>query len=316
MSGRALALALLALAAAPAGAAAATQAVDVEFAAFSPAQVDALPGETVAWSNVSPRVHTVTSDAGLFGTDELLPGTVFAQRFDALGAYAYHCTIHPEMTGEIDVRRMILGALPTAALPAGQRVAFDGRTADPSRPVELQRSVRGGAFATVASAAPAADGSWRATVTASATADYRAAVGGDVSQVRRLLVAERRVTLHATRRGVTVTVTPSAPYARVMLQADLQERFGWWPIAAGSTTSRRRASVSDGRRACAPCSSRRTAGRRSRRAECSRSGTSRRRTRAAVARCTCTASRPATRIRACSRSVPPSSVLRCSRRCC
>lgn len=222
---------LLALAAAPAAAHAATQDVSVQLAAFSPTQVDALPGETVQWTNVSPRAHTVTSDTGAFGTDELLPGAVFAQRFDLPGAYAYHCTIHPEMTGEIDVRRVILGLLPTAVVAQGTRVEVDGRTADSSRPVELQRSVGGGAFTTVASAAPAADGSWQTTIVASASADYRAVLGVDVSQTRRLLVSARRVLLRTTRRGVAVTVTPSVPYARIMLQADLHERFGWWPVA-------------------------------------------------------------------------------------
>jgi plastocyanin len=226
-----LALAALALAAAPTGAAAATQDVSAQLDAFSPAQVDTLPGETVQWTNVSPRVHTVTSDTGLFGTDELLPGAAFAQRFDAPGSYAYHCTIHPQMIGEIDVRRVILGPLPTAVVAQGTRVEVDGRAADLSQTVELQRSVRGGAFTTVASATPAADGSWKTTIAATATADYRAAVGGDVSQTRRLLVSERRVLLRATKRGVAVTVTPSVPYGRVLLQADLREHFGWWPIA-------------------------------------------------------------------------------------
>jgi len=106
-----------------------------------------------------------------------------------------------------------------------------GRAADPTRAVSVQRSVGGGAFATVASVRAAPDGSWRATVTAQESADYRAVVGGDVSQTRRLLVSVRRVLLRATRRGVAVRVAPSVPYARVMLQADLRERFGWWPIA-------------------------------------------------------------------------------------
>jgi len=228
---RPLALALAALAAAPAAATAATQEVSVQLAAFAPSQIDALPGETVQWTNVSPRVHTVTSDTGAFGTDELLPGATFVQRFDAPGGYAYHCTIHPEMTGEIDVRRVILEPLPTAVVAQGARVDVEGRTADPSRPVELQRSVGGGAFATVASAQPSPDGSWRTTIAADASADYRAAVGGDVSRTRRLLVSARRVLLRATARGVAVTVTPSVPYARIMLQADLRERFGWWPVA-------------------------------------------------------------------------------------
>jgi len=233
MRRRALTLALaalLVLAAAAAGAAAATQDVTVQLAAFAPAQVDALPGESVTWTNVSPRVHTVTSDTGLFGTDELLPSAAFTQRFDAPGSYAYHCTIHPEMTGEIDVRRVILGLLPTAVVAQGTKVEVEGRAVDPSQRVELQRSVRGGAFTSVASAAPAADGSWRTTIAATATADYRAASGADVSQTRRLLVSERRVLLHKTRRGVAVTVTPSVPYGRILLQADLRERFGWWPI--------------------------------------------------------------------------------------
>jgi len=221
----------LALLVAPAGAGAATQPVDVQFDTFSPSQLDLLPGETVAWSNVSPRVHTVTSDTGLFDTGELPPGAGFSRQFDATGMYAYHCTIHPGMMGEVDVRRVILGPLPTAVVPAGQRVAVEGRTADVTQLVSIQRSVGGGAFATVASTSPAPDGSWRTTIAAEGTADFRAASGTDVSQTRRLLVSERRVRLRATRRGVAVTVTPPIPYARIMLQADLHERFGWWPIA-------------------------------------------------------------------------------------
>jgi plastocyanin len=231
MNARALAVAAAALLLVPAGAAAATQAVNAEFAEFSPSQLDALSGDTVQWTNGSPRVHTVTSDAGLFGTDDLEPGAVFAQRFDAPGSYAYHCTIHPQMTGVIDVRRVVLEPLSTVVVPSGERVEVSGRAADPTRQVNVQRSLGGGAFATVASARPGADGSWRTTVTAEASADYRAAVGGDVSQTRRLLVSVRRVLLHATRGGVAVTVKPSVPYARIMLQADLHERFGWWPIA-------------------------------------------------------------------------------------
>jgi plastocyanin len=226
----AVALALLG-AAVGAGAGAATQPVDVQFDTFSPSQLDVLPGETIAWSNVSPRVHTVTSDTGLFDTGQLSPGAGFARQFDAPGTYAYHCAIHAGMVGEIDVRRVILGPLPTAVVAAGQRVAVEGRTADVTQPVSIQRSVGGGAFATVASTSPAPDGRWSATVAAEQTADFRAASGTAVSQTRRLLVSERKVRLRATRRGVTATVTPPIPYAHVMLQADLHERFGWWPIA-------------------------------------------------------------------------------------
>jgi plastocyanin len=205
--------------------------VDVRFDAFGPAQLDVLPGETVAWTNVSERRHTVTADDGAFDSGDLFPGDRFAQRFDTPGAFAYHCTVHAGMTGEIDVRRMILGVLPTAVVPAGDRVEVTGRTADPALPVHVERSINGTSFAAVAQTTAHPDGTWSVTVGAEVTADYRATSADGVSQTRRLLVSDRHVALRATRAGVVVTVTPSAPYARIMLQSLLRERFGWWPVA-------------------------------------------------------------------------------------
>jgi hypothetical protein len=39
------------------------------------------------------------------------------------------------------------------------------------------------------------------------------------------------VNVHATGRGVSVEVTPSAPYAPILVEVYRRERFGWWPIA-------------------------------------------------------------------------------------
>jgi hypothetical protein len=39
------------------------------------------------------------------------------------------------------------------------------------------------------------------------------------------------VDLHLTRAGVSVEVTPSAPYAPILVEVYRRERFGWWPIA-------------------------------------------------------------------------------------
>ena len=217
----ALALAVPASAAGP-------QQVSIQFAAFGPDPVDVLPGESVHWENVSDRTHTVTADDGSFGSGELAGGDTFDHEFGDAGAYAYHCTIHPSMTGEIDVRRVTLGPLPTAAVPAGEKVDFDGRTADPGMTVRIQRDT-GSGFATVASATPAGDGTWSASVPATQTGDYRAATDAGVSESRRLLVSDRKVLVRATRRGVTVTVTPALPYGRIVLQERLRERFGWWP---------------------------------------------------------------------------------------
>lgn len=211
----------------PATASAAT--VNVEFQAFSPTPAEVLPGESVQWSNVSERTHTVTADDGSFDSGDLDPAGTFAVTFATPGAFAYHCTKHAGMTGEVDVEPVILGPVPTAAIPAGDQVEFDGRTSDPSQPVRIERST-GGAFQTIATAQPAADGSWKTSVAAQLTGDYRAAIASGTSTTRHLTVSDRKVLVRATRTGVSVTVTPSLPYARIALQQDLRERFGWWTI--------------------------------------------------------------------------------------
>lgn len=234
---RALALAVAAagglVLALPSVAAGPTTDVNVEFSDYRPDRLDVLPGETVSWTNVSTRTHTVTSDTGVFDSGNLVGGARFSVRFDTVGSYRYHCTIHPSIVGEVDVRRVTLATLPPAAVPAGTKVELDGRTADATTPVAVQRRAQGAAFRTVATVTPAADGTWKATVPADATADYRAASGQDVSETRRLLVENRRVVVRPTRGGVEVTVAPSAPYSRFLVEVWLRERFGWWPISRG-----------------------------------------------------------------------------------
>jgi plastocyanin len=216
----------------PSGAAIGREEVSIQFSAYGPSQLDVLPGETVSWSNVSRRTHTVTSDTGLFDSGHVLEGGHFEFRFNEPGTYRYHCTIHTSITGEIDVRRVILGSLPTAAVPVGAPVDFTGRTADPTRPVRIQRRLDGATFTTIATTRPARDGTWTARVDAEATGDYRATSGATASQARRLLVGIRKVHVHPTRTGVSVTVTPSAPYARILVEVYRRERFGWWPVSS------------------------------------------------------------------------------------
>ena len=216
---------------APASAAVKPQEVNIEFSDFRPSQLNVLPGETVSWTNVSQRTHTVTSDTGLFDSGSVVENGHFAFRFDEVGTYRYHCTIHPSIVGEIDVRRVTLGPLPTAAVAVGTKVEFEGRTVDPSQPVSIQRSVNGAAFTTIATASPAADGTWKTTLGVETTGDYSAASAGATSQTRRLIVGIRHVRIRATRNGVSFTVTPSAPYSPVLVEVYLRERFGWWPVA-------------------------------------------------------------------------------------
>lgn len=237
VAGASLVLALPSVAAAP------TVEVSIEFAAYRPNQLDVLPGETVTWTNVSERTHTVTSDDGLFDSGNVAGGRSFAFTFNTVGTYRYHCTIHPSIAGEVAVRRVTLDTLPTAALAVGTRVELDGRTADPTQPVSIERRVDGGVFQAVATAAPAVGGAWKATIAADATGDYRAVSGADVSETRRLLVQNRRIVIRAMPNGVNVSVEPSAPYARFLVEVYLRARFGWWPVASGRVNYVSRADV-------------------------------------------------------------------------
>jgi plastocyanin len=217
--------------AAPATAAPKQAEVAVQFSAYGPSQLDVLPGTRVLWSNVSPRTHTVTAYDGTFDSGHLGPGARFQVEFTRPGAYQYHCSIHPSIQGEIDVRRVILDTLPTAAVPLGSNVDFSGLTADAGKPIRIERRVSGSRFTTVARTTAARGGTWHVAVPASITGDYRAVSGADASQLRRLLVGVRKVHLHVTRTGVAVEVTPSAPYAPLLVEVYSRERFGWWPVA-------------------------------------------------------------------------------------
>jgi len=222
----------------PASVGASPAEVNIEFSDYRPSKLDVLPGETVTWTNVSQRTHTVTSDRGTFDSAEVAAGGRFAFRFDSAGTYAYHCTIHPSITGEIDVRRVTLDALPPAPLPVGNSVEFSGRTADPAQTVGIQR-LTGSNWSTVATTTPAADGGWKTTLDAESTGDYRAISGADVSETRRLLVSSWKVAVRPSRTGVDVTVVPSAPYAPFRVELYLRERFGWWPAASGRLAGHR-----------------------------------------------------------------------------
>jgi plastocyanin len=212
-----------------ASAAAQTVNVGVQYQAFAPTAIDALPGDLVTWDNSSSQTHTVTADDDSFDSGDLAPGQTFSTSFGTTGTYTYHCTIHRGMTGEIDVRRVTLDSLPPSAVLKNAEVSISGRTADAAHPVQIQADT-GAGFITVASVAPRADGSWSTPIQATKTGRYRAVSGADLSETRRLLVIEQTVKLHVSRGAISVKVAPAAPYKLIALQFRLKDRFGWWIV--------------------------------------------------------------------------------------
>ena len=228
----ALALSAAALLAFPTAARAEDLFAGIAYSAFAPAQVQALAGDTVTWTNGSVRAHTVTADDGSWGSPELPTGARYARTFDVPGTFRYYCRIHAFMRGEVDVAQLLIDAPQTPAA-AGRPYPLHGRTAlAPQTPVTIEAD-SGAGYAAVAATRVASDGTFAASVTPTGSATYRAVAGPDVSPTVTLLVLDRTVRARARRQGsrivVAVLVTPPSRGATVVLQMRLRERFGWWP---------------------------------------------------------------------------------------
>ena len=77
---------------------------------FSPAIVTVTAGSTVTWTNTGAVIHSVTSDTGAFDSSPscptgpcIDPGGSFSHLFPQVGQFAYHCKVHPNMTGTVVV---------------------------------------------------------------------------------------------------------------------------------------------------------------------------------------------------------------------
>jgi plastocyanin len=69
---------------------------------FRPRNLMIARGTVVRWVNRGARTHTTTSNTGLWN-HTLAPGETFRRRFRRMGTFAYHCSIHAQMTGTITV---------------------------------------------------------------------------------------------------------------------------------------------------------------------------------------------------------------------
>jgi plastocyanin len=71
---------------------------------FAPETANAKVGDTVCWVNDDSVDHDAVADSGASFKSELFgKGKTFTTKLDKAGTVAYACTVHPGMTGEIDV---------------------------------------------------------------------------------------------------------------------------------------------------------------------------------------------------------------------
>jgi plastocyanin len=75
--------------------------------AFDPATLTVKSGTAVTWVNNDGAPHAIVSDNGApvsFSSDSLATGGTYTFTFTQAGTYAYHCSIHPSMTGTVNVK--------------------------------------------------------------------------------------------------------------------------------------------------------------------------------------------------------------------
>lgn len=83
-----------------------TWAVDITDAGYRPSSITIAPGDTLLWRNVGTRVHSSTSDSGVWDSGPIAPGGTYSRLFaDAQAIYRYHSTFDgPSFRGEVVVQ--------------------------------------------------------------------------------------------------------------------------------------------------------------------------------------------------------------------
>lgn len=83
----------------------ATNTVKIEGFEFSPSKITVKKGTKVTWTNKDTVAHTVTQtdDKSSLNSPQLQTGKSYSFTFDTVGTFSYYCSLHPHMTGSVEV---------------------------------------------------------------------------------------------------------------------------------------------------------------------------------------------------------------------
>jgi len=215
---------------------------------FAPGELDVLVGTTVSWSNGDSSTHTVTADSDAFDSGHLRSGQEFSRTFTSTGTFAYHCSIHRSMRGEVRVYAVVLRGPDRPLLP-GFAARLEGQAPAGSTEVVLERVTRG-ARVEIRRAAVGADGEFAFALRSAEPGSYRVRAGEAFSPLVRVPVRPH-VSLKRAGRFLLVLARPVRPGSRVVLQVYDRERFDWVTVARSrlDASSRARVTLAAGRKA-------------------------------------------------------------------
>jgi plastocyanin len=207
---------------------------------YDPASLDVLVGTTVSWKNDDSTNHTATAEDDAFASGYIPPGGTFSFTFTRQGRYEFHCTIHKQMRGVVNVFGLVLAG-PEEPVTAGRRVVFAGLAPPGTTAVVL----RGGREEPAVK--PRSDGSFAFRVSVTEPASYRAVAGSLASPRVRVLV-KPLVRAALSGRVLRVATRPARPGATVVLQSYDRELFGWRPVGRArlDRSSRARLEIPEG----------------------------------------------------------------------
>jgi plastocyanin len=210
---------VLAALAFPASAAAETTTITMPGKSFSPSQVTIVAGDSVLWRNGDLVAHDVRGPE--FDSGPLASSLFYSHTFASLGAQPFVCTVHPFMTGEVDV---VAATLSGGTAFLGEAVSLTGRAPAGTPSVAIERQA-GAAWEPAGGADPAADGSFAVTVRPVETSVYRARTAAGEGPGATVTVTED-VDLRVRPAGHRVRVS-ARPGLMAVLQVYSRERFMW-----------------------------------------------------------------------------------------
>jgi plastocyanin len=78
--------------------------VQIDRTGYDPAEVVAVPGDTIVWTNTDVVEHTVTAVGNSFNSGPIPPGGTWSLVVQRIGRQLYFCGLHPNASGVIVVR--------------------------------------------------------------------------------------------------------------------------------------------------------------------------------------------------------------------
>ena len=231
----------------PAAAGAETTTITIPGKYFSPPRTTIVAGDVVAFRNADIVTHDVRIAGGAFDSGPLGRFAAWSQQIDQPGGYPYVCTLHPFMSGNLDVLAATLAAAPDGVL-AGEPLTLSGRAAAGTARLGVEQSVAGGEWAAVGGdAALLPDGTFTTTVPAVEGASYRITTPAGVSPAVTPHVTAHvdvRLELELERRHVDLRVRtmPATTGFTATLELYSRWHFRWHATRRVRLDSRGRAS--------------------------------------------------------------------------